>query len=226
MNAYIPLAELRQRGSVLIISLIMLVVLTLIGISMIRMTTTNLQLVNNMQGRHQALAAANAVINQVLSSSFINPSDVEGTLNAIAAASYSYSPEGEDASKKTYTVTMTKPCLKSLAFATSKITLVILPQIRQQIQDRIAKQAIPGISAESWAELEAEVLDLRDKHARYQQCLGSSGAQCYLTLWQFTATVSTGFLGAKTSLSAGTDVVVNTVTGIDIREKSSLYCTS
>lgn len=226
MNARATSSYPDQRGSVLIISLIMLVVLTLIGVSMIRMTTTNLQLVNNMQGRHQALAAANAIINQVLSSSFINPSNIDGTLNAIAAASYSYSPEGEDASKKTYTVTMTKPCLKSLAFATNKITLIIQPGIRQQINDKQDKLATPGISAERKAQLEAEILDLRDKHARYMQCLGDAAAPCYLTMWQFTATVSTGFLGAKTSISAGSDVVINTETGLGVRDRSDLYCTS
>ncbi|MFC5300495.1 pilus assembly PilX family protein [Azospira restricta] len=224
MKAYIPLAHPRQRGSVLIISLIMLVVLTLIGISMIRMTTTNLQLVNNMQGRHQALAAANDIVNQVLSSSFINPSDINGTLNAVAAASYTYSPEGEDASKKTYTVTVSKPCLKSLTFATDKITRIIQPQIRARIA-AINTLLAANPPDDVRAELEAERTLLVQRHQQYQTCVDDK-APCYLTLWQFTATVSTGFLGAKTSLSAGTDVVLNSETGIQVRNDSALYCTS
>ncbi|MBI2306580.1 MAG: pilus assembly PilX N-terminal domain-containing protein [Rhodocyclales bacterium] len=214
----------RQQGSVLIISLIMLVVLTLIGISMIRMTTTNLQLVNNMQGRHQALAAANDVVNQVLSSSFINPADINGTLNAIAAASYSYSPEGEDASKKTYTVAVSKPCLKSMTYATDKITRIIAPQIQARIAAIVALLAA-NPPDDIKAELEAERTLLAQRHKQYLTCVDVT-APCYLTLWQLTATVSTGFLGAKTSVSAGTDVVLNSETGIQVRNDSTLYCTS
>ena len=103
-----------QGGSVLLISLMMLIVVTLVGISMIRLTTTNLQLVNNMQGRHHALAAASDVLNEVLSASFINEDDVNAALDAVANATYTYSPEGTDSSAKTYAVTVSKPCLKTV----------------------------------------------------------------------------------------------------------------
>lgn len=213
-----------QRGSVLIISLVMLVVLTLMGISMIRMTTTNLQLVNNMQGRHQALAAANAIINQVLSSNIINAADIDGSLNTIASTSYNYSPEGEDASKKTYTVTLTKPCLKSLTFATDKITKVIQPGIRARIA-AINAQLAAGPTDEARAALEAERTLLAQRHQQYGTCIDDK-APCYLTLWHFSATVSTGFLGAKTSISAGSDIVLNSETGLLVRNNTTLYCPS
>lgn len=92
----------------------MLIVLTLVGISMIRLSTTNLQLVNNMKGRMDVLAAATDVTNRILSTSFINEDDINGALNTVASTTYTYSPEGTDASAKTYSVTVSKPCIKSL----------------------------------------------------------------------------------------------------------------
>lgn len=215
----------QQAGSVLIISLIMLVVLTLIGISMIRLSTTNLQLVNNMQGRHQALAAANAVINQMLSTSFITPGNIDGGLTAVANGTYTYSPEGEDASKKTYAVKLSKPCLKSMTKATDKVTRLLIPQLGYKIKLINQRLLDPDTPAELIPELQAERAQYADYYKRYQQCVDDK-APCYLSLWQFTATVSSGFLGARTSVSAGTDVVLNSENGIVVSKDSTLYCSS
>jgi len=216
----------RQTGSVLIISLIMLVVLTLIGISMIRLSTTNLQLVNNMQGRHQALAAANAIINQVLSTEFVKPPNISSSLDTIANATYTYSPEGEDASRKDYTVTLSKPCLKSLTVATGKITGVIQPNLRNQV--KAINTTLAGLDPNSDPAkiLEEKKTQLVDYIGRYQTCLGDPAAPCYLSLWQFTATVRSGFLGARTSISAGADVILGVESGIAVANDSTLYCSS
>jgi fluoride ion exporter CrcB/FEX len=214
-----------QTGSVLIISLIMLVVLTLVGISMIRMSTTNLQLVNNMQARQQALAAANAVINQVLSSSFITPGSIDAGLTAIANTTYTYSPEGEDASKKSYTVKISKPCLKSMTKATDKISRLLIPQLGYKIKLIKERLADPDTPAEMKPELQAELGQYQAYSKGYAQCIDDK-APCYLSLWQFTATVSTGFLGARTSISSGTDLVLNSENGIAVSNDATLYCAS
>lgn len=60
----------KQRGVVLVVSLIMLVMLTLIVSSAFIMSTTNLKAVGNMQSRDEAIAAANQAIEQVLGSAF------------------------------------------------------------------------------------------------------------------------------------------------------------
>ncbi|MBC7620312.1 MAG: hypothetical protein H7293_15250 [Candidatus Saccharibacteria bacterium] len=54
----------RQHGVSLLLSLIMLVVLTLLVVSAVRMTNSNLRTVGNMQARNEAAAAAQQAIEQ------------------------------------------------------------------------------------------------------------------------------------------------------------------
>jgi Tfp pilus assembly protein PilX len=61
----------RQRGATLIVGLIMLVLITLVVSSAFMLSTTNLKSVGNMQYRDEALAAANAAIEEVISSDAI-----------------------------------------------------------------------------------------------------------------------------------------------------------
>lgn len=61
-------AAYRQRGTSLLLSLVMLVVLTLLVVSAIRMSNTNLKTVGNMQVKNEAIAASQQAIEQVMSS--------------------------------------------------------------------------------------------------------------------------------------------------------------
>lgn len=56
----------RQSGATLVVSLIMLVVLTLLVVSAIRSSNTNLRIAGNMQVQAEATAAAQQVIEQVI----------------------------------------------------------------------------------------------------------------------------------------------------------------
>ncbi len=56
----------RQRGSTLLISLVMLVVLTLFALSAINLSTSNLRIVGNMQRQLEATAAAQMAIEQIV----------------------------------------------------------------------------------------------------------------------------------------------------------------
>ena len=58
-----------QSGATLITALIMLIVLTLLVVSGIRSSNTNLRIVGNMQMQEEAVAAAQQAIERVLSSS-------------------------------------------------------------------------------------------------------------------------------------------------------------
>ena len=60
----------RQRGAILIISLIMLVTLTLIAVTVINLSTVNLRIVNNMQVRLEATSSAQRMIDRVISQNF------------------------------------------------------------------------------------------------------------------------------------------------------------
>lgn len=75
-----------QRGATLVVGLIMLVLITLMVLSAFMLSSTNLKSVGNMQYRDEAIGAANAAIEQVISSSaiFITPTSQE-----IAVGNYS-----------------------------------------------------------------------------------------------------------------------------------------
>lgn len=60
----------RQRGATLIIGLIMLVLITLMMVGAFTMSSTNLKSVGNMQVHQEAVAAANTVVEQIISSPF------------------------------------------------------------------------------------------------------------------------------------------------------------
>ncbi|MDP2826850.1 MAG: PilX N-terminal domain-containing pilus assembly protein [Sulfuritalea sp.] len=90
---------IRQRGVVLILSLIMLMVLTLIAVSAIRLSTVNLRTVANAQSRTEAMSTAQRTIDLVLSSNFTD--NIAGTASTVTVA------EGG----KNYTVVIARPCL-------------------------------------------------------------------------------------------------------------------
>ena len=70
----------RQAGATMVIALIMLLMLTLMAMTALNMGKSSLQIVGNLQARNQELVTANAVSEQVLSSTqFFNTPT--GTLN-------------------------------------------------------------------------------------------------------------------------------------------------
>ena len=66
-----PLLD-RRRGVSLVISLIILIILTLVVLSGVSMSTSNVKSTANMQFRDEALAAANVAIEQVVSTDFVS----------------------------------------------------------------------------------------------------------------------------------------------------------
>lgn len=59
-----------QNGATLVTALVMLIVLTLLVVSGIRSSTTNLRIVGNMQTQEEATAVAQQTIEQVISNNF------------------------------------------------------------------------------------------------------------------------------------------------------------
>lgn len=72
----------RQRGVTLVVGLIMLVLITLVVTTAFMMSSANLKAVGNMQFREEALAAANAAIEDVISSDaiFFAPAETTRTV--------------------------------------------------------------------------------------------------------------------------------------------------
>lgn len=86
------MSQKSQIGAVLVVSLLMLLVMSLLAVSAINLSNTNLLIVNNMQAQQRAETLAQAAIEQVISSSaaFDDPSaqtvQVDGQDVAVTAA--------------------------------------------------------------------------------------------------------------------------------------------
>jgi type II secretory pathway pseudopilin PulG len=63
----------RQRGTALLVGMIMLVLMTLLAISAFNTSTVNLKIVTNAQSRQEAVAAADTAVRQAISDSGTPP---------------------------------------------------------------------------------------------------------------------------------------------------------
>ena len=59
-----------QRGITMLIAMIILVMVTLLAVTSFRVSNTNLKIVSSMQGRQEALASAQAAIEETISSAY------------------------------------------------------------------------------------------------------------------------------------------------------------
>ncbi|GAC1409610.1 MAG: hypothetical protein NVSMB6_09600 [Burkholderiaceae bacterium] len=89
----------RQQGVSLLLSLVMLIVLTLLVVSAIRMSNSNLKIVGNMQAKNEAVATAQLAIEQM----------------AMGDVSNFYTPVDKPITASGYTGTVFAPvCLKAV----------------------------------------------------------------------------------------------------------------
>jgi len=98
-----------QRGSTLLVALIMLVLLTLTAVSAINSTTTSLQMVGNAQFTEEANAAAQQAIENVISSNGFEttapaPQNIDINNDGTADYTVTFSPAPQCISVKAVTV--------------------------------------------------------------------------------------------------------------------------
>lgn len=124
MNRLAPSAE-RQRGSTLLVALVMLVLLTLTAFSAMRASTNNVQVVGNAQFREEAIAVAQKAIENVISNnSFqdVTPAAQNVDVNGDGTADYSVrfdNPEPRCISRKPTTSSDTN--VPPVCFSDNKI---------------------------------------------------------------------------------------------------------
>jgi len=106
-----------EIGSVLVVSLIMLTVITLMVTSAYNASTTNLQSVGNMQFRNEALASANIAIDQVISSPFTD-----------SPAAEDINIDIDNSGTTDYIVNITLPtCVRATVASTPALSSLSLP---------------------------------------------------------------------------------------------------
>lgn len=96
-----------QRGITMLIAMIILVMVTLLAVTSFRVSNTNLKIVSSMQGRQEAVASAQAAIEETISSAYFTE---EPTLVAATPVLIDLNYDGVT----DYTVTIAKPeCQRS-----------------------------------------------------------------------------------------------------------------
>lgn len=120
MNTTAPIKL--QRGATLAVSLIMLLMLTLMISGTISLTSSNSVAVNNMQVREEAIASANAVLEQIISSDF-----------TAAPAAQDLTIDINNDSTADYTVSIAEPvCIRATTATTASLSSASLAAMTSQ----------------------------------------------------------------------------------------------
>lgn len=186
----------RQRGTTLLIGLIMLVLLTMVGLAASNTSTSYFRIIRNAQFQAEAGAAAQSALNQVMSHGnyFIwpttAPSSIGVDINGDAVADY--------------TVSLTQPCLLSAVTITySELGSLSLADKEQCIGT--ANMQNSGIMAQSQ---------------------GSKATECSRVTWRVTATVADEATNAKASVTEGTTVKMDRMLADAYKNDVTRRCTS
>lgn len=111
-----------QRGATLAIALIMLMMLTLMITGTGSLTTSNAVAVNNMQVREEAIASANAVLEQIISSDF-----------TASPAAQNLTIDINNDSVTDYTVSIAEPvCMRATQASTAALSSASLSAMSSQ----------------------------------------------------------------------------------------------
>ena len=183
----------REAGATLLIVLIMLVMLTLFGISAMNTGNINLKAVGNMQSRSEALGASQAAIDNTLSTSqFINtPANaIASPCNAVPNT-LCLDVNGDGVPDYTTTLTPQPACNQARAVKVTELTLNVHSDDLACVQAQ--QQGTFGVSGAT----------------------GTGDSLCGQTVWDITAqTLASGMTATNSNVN------VTTVQGVGVRVKS------
>ncbi len=175
----------KQQGMTLIMALIMLVLITLLALTSFNLGKSNLMVVSNMQLREEASAAANEVIEEVISSNFFTQSSNSALLN----------PCGGVANTR---------CVDTNGDGTTDITVRLTPQ-PGCVKAKVIKNSELDVTSEE----ERECLTGANGNPGIED--SSTGASlCSNTVWEVTAEATDDRTDAKVTVVQGVAVKVPT----------------
>jgi hypothetical protein len=187
-----------QRGVVFIVSLVMLVLLTLIGVSAIQTTTGILQIVGNAQFRAEAIGVAMQAIDQLV-----------GSINAevglrTRAEEMNNARIGVDVTgdgQADYRVSFT-PLPVCLSRANAGDSIDDAMAIQRSITSANLAQDTPAKAAAFNA--------AQERLAQLATCKGGASLppQCFWSLWRVTAQVKDPYTGVNVAVTQGTRVLI------------------
>lgn len=187
-----------QTGSVLIISLVMLVLMTLIAVSAIQTTGNMIQIVGNAQFREEAVSAGQQAIDQLIGS-VTATEGIKTKAEAMNAATIAVDLTGDGTGDYAVNFSPLPVCL-SRSDAKSYVDNQII------IERDIVLNPIEDVTEADVARREAA----RARYAQLSTCTAGKtlGNQCFWSLWRVSAAVNDTFTGASTVLTQGVRVLI------------------
>lgn len=186
----------RQRGSVLMLSVIMLMALTLLAIAAIKMGMINLRAVNNLQTREEAVAAADAALSTVLSSSLTTATGEPIGAQMLTVA-------GVD-------VQVAKPCIRSTSSIRNGELELVFPTFEAECFTGKSKEEKPPFC-------DCLVGDeLKDGDI--------TPSNCNRMTWEIQATVQNNWFGANISVTQGVATNLSYTDYLTVFTKASNFC--
>jgi Tfp pilus assembly protein PilX len=183
--------RLRQRGSTLIVSLIMLILLTILALSTLNVGRSSLQISGNTQAQAVTQSAAQQIINQVISNRTFaeTPTNVLDNTNCPATYSAPANSRCVDVNGDGKTVVLvslspTPACIQSRPIPTNELNLFVAEDLGCTV----------GLSNQNYGVAGASALN----------------SLCSNTMWEITAVASDPVTGAQSSVTQGVTVRVST----------------
>jgi Tfp pilus assembly protein PilX len=113
-----PTTSCGQRGIALVVGLIMLTIITLMVVTALNLSTTNLMAVGNVQFRNETISAANAAIEERLSSTF-----------AAAPATTNAPVDIDNDGTDDFVVSVTPTCIRAALASSAAPSSLSLPSL-------------------------------------------------------------------------------------------------
>ena len=183
----------RQSGATLIVTLVMLIMLTLFAISAMNTSTTNLQVVGNMQVRHEGLRATQEAIEATLSTTQFKETPLNAVANPCGAANTLCTDlNGDGVPELTTRLTPAPACKQARIIKVSELS--VASPVSEDVGCLQAQQQ--GTFAVAGAQTSGDSL-------------------CGQTVWEITAQTLNSGAGTATS-----DVNVSATQGVGVRMKA------
>jgi Tfp pilus assembly protein PilX len=181
----------RQQGMTLVVGLIMLIMISLAAVASYQMSKTTLEVVGNMQYANEAVASADSVVQEALSteSMFSTPTNVlSGTCGANNTKCFDYNGDGANDVRVTL---QTPTCLRARALLISQLDLSL--------------DAFTGKPRDAGCSKQSELSGIEGAN--------TGKSLCTETTWELTATaqdLTPGTTGASVTVTQGVGVRIKT----------------
>jgi hypothetical protein len=191
-------ARARQRGAVLVVGLIMLLLVTMVAVAAMRMATTHVQVVGNEQFRTEAEAAAHFALDLVLNNAnFTDNTGANANLPPYAAVMVSLDSVEPREGGKSVDVTMTPPeCLRYRNIKQSELVRKTTNQAGQTVDTVKPEDAscFSGQSSTGVTIVSPGAINANDN------------SLCVVTLWDVTATAQDAITQAQVAVTQGIEL--------------------